>query len=303
MYRSIALWSCVFIAVSLLAVGCSTNNGGGDAGGGGGEADCSGNSATTASGSFSVITPSTTLNDLNFDQVVASFRHKVDIDAADQCFAGLEVVLSTTFEDQSGCRMVLEGSTVSADDPSRIVLTGQFEADSFCEGFEDADEGTYSGPAGWASIEGLSFLGAGADVCATSTIQIELSGALTHASDTSKTVDLQSVNFAVQGDIASSGSTDETCLGVELTTEPDPVGCAPECDNRDCGPDGCGGTCGSCDSGDVCSAAQTCLAAADCTDTCTTAGAACASICGTDCGTCQAGEICDDFQCVCAPSC
>ena len=40
------------------------------------------------------------------------------------------------------------------------------------------------------------------------------------------------------------------------TTEPPP--CEGTCEGKDCGPDGCGATCGSCTGGDICSEAGTC---------------------------------------------
>ena len=35
--------------------------------------------------------------------------------------------------------------------------------------------------------------------------------------------------------------------------------CVPQCDNKSCGSDGCGGTCGQCDQADVCDASQQCV--------------------------------------------
>ena len=73
--------------------------------------------------------------------------------------------------------------------------------------------------------------------------------------------------------------------------------CYPDCDGKQCGPDGCGGLCGSCGSGDVCQGGV-CV----CTPAC--AGAQCGSDgCGGSCGACPAGQecqagLCKDGPCV-----
>ena len=80
--------------------------------------------------------------------------------------------------------------------------------------------------------------------------------------------------------------------------------CEPECDGKQCGPNGCGGTCGDCDPGKLCSQGA-CIDPGTC-------GANCeGKICGPDgcggiCGYCTYPEVCDpEGQCVevCVPSC
>jgi len=82
---------------------------------------------------------------------------------------------------------------------------------------------------------------------------------------------------------------DETCL--------DGVCCNPFCVNMECGDDGCGGECGTCDADFECVEGQ-CFCVPDCD------GKVCgADGCGGECGTCDPGEECIDGACGCAPDC
>ena len=72
------------------------------------------------------------------------------------------------------------------------------------------------------------------------------------------------------------------------------VCCVADCADKDCGPDGCGGDCGTCAEG-LCVDGLCCVA--DCAD----------KACGSDggggeCGACPAGQTCMDHAC-CAPAC
>jgi Cys-rich repeat protein len=73
--------------------------------------------------------------------------------------------------------------------------------------------------------------------------------------------------------------------------------CTPQCSGKECGPDGCGHTCGSCLSNEVCQDG-TCVCVPDC------AGKECGDDgCGNSCpNTCSAGQVCHDYQC-CTPHC
>lgn len=65
--------------------------------------------------------------------------------------------------------------------------------------------------------------------------------------------------------------------------------CVPQCDSKQCGPDGCGGTCGTCKSWEGCNVSGQCIPGAtncQCHGTCGTDG--CAGICGV----CGANEHC-----------
>ncbi len=79
--------------------------------------------------------------------------------------------------------------------------------------------------------------------------------------------------------------------------------CIPQCDGKSCGDDGCGGSCGACPSGQTCNSSGQCVSS--CTPNCT--GKECGSNgCGGTCGSCGAGETCDTTgTCVsaCIPSC
>ena len=75
--------------------------------------------------------------------------------------------------------------------------------------------------------------------------------------------------------------------------------CIPDCTERECGPDGCGGTCGQCAEGALCLADGTCLCMPDCK------GKECGNDgCDGNCGECPEFHMCDDTaKCVCIPDC
>ncbi|MBW2990786.1 hypothetical protein KY348_03710 [Candidatus Woesearchaeota archaeon] len=78
-------------------------------------------------------------------------------------------------------------------------------------------------------------------------------------------------------------------------------GCIPDCVGKECGGDGCGGSCGSCSGGETCQNGQ-------CVSTCTPdcVGKECGGDgCGGSCGSCSGGETCQNGQCVstCTPDC
>ena len=70
--------------------------------------------------------------------------------------------------------------------------------------------------------------------------------------------------------------------------------CMPDCSGRECGDDGCGGSCGECVGGDLCNALGTCYDPSNCIPECT--DRACGDdSCGGSCGSCGGGELCDDL--------
>jgi len=76
------------------------------------------------------------------------------------------------------------------------------------------------------------------------------------------------------------------------------VDCQPNCVDKDCGDDGCGGSCGTCTAPKVCDDDGKCV---DCTPNCTD------KVCGDDgcegsCGTCPADKHCEDGACVAGTS-
>ena len=116
-----------------------------------------------------------------------------------------------------------------------------------------------------------------------------------------KTVDCQSCGWKQQAqyyDCGASGADPSGTHPLECPAE-----CIPDCGGKNCGSDGCGGVCGTCEQGDICSALGTCQAA--CAPQC--AGKDCGSDgCGGTCGNCAAGLFCNDggtCQAECAPSC
>jgi hypothetical protein len=82
-----------------------------------------------------------------------------------------------------------------------------------------------------------------------------------------------------------------------------PTSCVPACSGKQCGSDGCGGVCGTCASGQTCSASNQCVGS--CVPACS--GKQCGSDgCGGVCGTCASGQTCSaSNQCVssCVPAC
>ena len=75
--------------------------------------------------------------------------------------------------------------------------------------------------------------------------------------------------------------------------------CTSDCTGKMCGPDGCGGDCGTCPGGFACDNYGYCLCQPQC------AGKACGNDgCGGSCGTCKSGSVCNYLgKCVCMPQC
>jgi N-acetylneuraminic acid mutarotase len=109
------------------------------------------------------------------------------------------------------------------------------------------------------------------------------------------------------GESCATCPADCGCRDDELCDVPARVciaaGCEPACQGRICGPDGCGGTCGACDPGELCDPDRgRCFV--PCAPQC--AGRNCGDDgCGGDCGTCNGADICNDGRCAppCQPLC
>ena len=83
-----------------------------------------------------------------------------------------------------------------------------------------------------------------------------------------------------------------------ISCDPDEP-CVPDCEGNACGDDGCGGSCGACAAGELCSAEGSCEPV--CTPEC--GDALCGDDgCGGSCGICPGDTICDAGACVTAPS-
>lgn len=93
--------------------------------------------------------------------------------------------------------------------------------------------------------------------------------------------------------IGGSGEDDDGDDGQTLS------GCIPNCNNKQCGSDGCGGSCGQCTSPFYCYMSN-CI----CQTTTTCIGKQCGSDgCGVSCGQCGANKTCQNGTCVCQPNC
>jgi len=113
---------------------------------------------------------------------------------------------------------------------------------------------------------------------------------------TKESTDLSTNDYQADALAVGDGRSTEVSLADERgrgdeEAGPDLAGgidlCAPVCDGRECGPDGCGGTCGSCQGNQLC-VDGSCGCVPDCQ------GRECGSDgCGGTCGTCGAGP-CDD---------
>ena len=95
-----------------------------------------------------------------------------------------------------------------------------------------------------------------------------------------------------------SCGTGQLCDPADGLCKPNPDACVIACTGKVCGPDGCGGSCGTCSTG-------TCDATGQCAGTCTPAciGKVCGSDgCGGSCGTCSTGTCDATGQCLAAPT-
>ena len=82
---------------------------------------------------------------------------------------------------------------------------------------------------------------------------------------------------------------------------PEDCPCIPSCEGKVCGDDGCGGSCGTCAEGLICSEGA-CIP--ECVPECN--GGVCGPDgCGGSCGTCSEGLICSEGACIpeCVPEC
>ena len=102
------------------------------------------------------------------------------------------------------------------------------------------------------------------------------------------------------------GGSCGSCTGGEIcNTGTGQCVCVPACSGKECGSDGCSGSCGTCTGGETCNTG-TGQCVASCTPSCI--GKECgADGCGGSCGSCTGGETCDTgtLQCItgCTPNC
>lgn len=94
---------------------------------------------------------------------------------------------------------------------------------------------------------------------------------------------------------ACDNRSDGVCPDSGCTGDPDCSACTPSCGDRECGGNGCGGSCGSCGLGTTCDGSR-CVCKPSCEDKqCGDDG------CGGSCGSCQDPMGCSFGQCVMAP--
>lgn len=105
---------------------------------------------------------------------------------------------------------------------------------------------------------------------------------------------------------ACSNADDGVCPDTTCSSDPDCAACTPQCGNRACGDNGCGGQCGTCDLGETCSNAGTCETI--CQPNCDPSWECGTDTCGNSCGTCMGGSTCNgnNHRCegaTCTPQC
>jgi hypothetical protein len=230
----------------------------------------------------------TSVTPVSFDSVSASIKHKRDVDEwEDGCISEVEFVLKQGV----GCSLEVVGSEVIGVDSLLEITQVSFMATSLCPGFPDNAEGSY------INIGGLSQAGfelgivevPGDDVaesCFNATFKVLLSGGLVHE-DTGMELVIEPTAIEVGGDFLSMGSYDLSCP------------CIASCVGKECGTDGCDGTCGLCPGiQDEC-VGGSCICQPDCAENeCGSDG------CGGNCGTCVGPQdLCDQGQCICQPLC
>ncbi len=118
--------------------------------------------------------------------------------------------------------------------------------------------------------------------------------------------ELQPGDYTISASAAGFDSNTRTCSVSAGNTSWCSIGlrevCIPDCNGRNCGADGCGGSCGACAASEACSDAGVCICQPEC------AGLQCGPdpVCGQSCGQCQGEQGCVSGQCketVCQPNC
>lgn len=190
--------------------------------------------------------------DVSFDTAAIDLDHKMDVDAfEDGCVTRVEAHLTRG----TGCQLDVVAAGRYTADGGLVVQSVRFAADSFCPGFADEDEGEYVGGDGLdvgVIVPGVTAVPGRtvAESCVATTFLIRLKGNLARVSD-GQELAVAATEIAVGGEFVSAGDTESTCP------------CRPECEGRQCGPDGCGDVCGTCADGAQCSAEGQCLARPD----------------------------------------
>ena len=113
------------------------------------------------------------------------------------------------------------------------------------------------------------------------------------ASDTKETVEIVDVVDLLE--VMDSGEVSGEVETVDTLDVPEDI-CTPDCVDKECGDDGCGGECGQCTGEQELCVLGECACIPDCVDKeCGGDG------CGGECGACAGGFVCDELeqQCLC----
>ena len=174
--------------------------------------------------------------DFTGEEVSLQLFHKLDIDEwEDGCISKYVMDFSMM---GLGCKFHLEMATSGA--ALIAVTSATLEADSFCPGWSDADEGEYllksSTLTLCSTVEVADYMTASA--CVPDVI-LGFGGALdlVRIGD-GKILNVNLSDLTVHGDMTSLGDTELVC--------PEP------CVGKKCGEDGCGGSCGVCRLDGIC---------------------------------------------------
>jgi hypothetical protein len=166
-----------------------------------------------------------------------------------------------------------------------------FTADSQCPGFPDKQEGSYTLQGaletGWITLSPLEVPDQNAPTsCFNAKFDVQLAGTMmAYGDEGAISLAISLSTITVQGQVVSSGSTSDKCP------------CSPNCAGKQCGEDGCGGLCGTCQAGQDCQAGK-----CSCVPQC--AGKECGDNgCGGTCGNCPANYACSYGHCTCNASC
>ena len=236
---------------------------------------------------------STSLGTVTFNHTTVALYHRQSADAQGGCIYEADIALSSA----TGCSAtihagnILNGSDLAVQD---VVLT----VDAGCPGFPASGYGSYSGNAD-LKLETLTLATTkvpdknSPTSCFSSQVALSLSGQLV-APNLAQPLLVTLSKVTIAGEFVSVGSTTAACP------------CQPSCLGRDCGDDGCGGSCGSCTAPAQCAGDGTCVC-----PNCPCQPECAGKECGPDgceglCGSCANGLTCNEASglcTVCSPQC
>lgn len=219
----------------------------------------------------------TNVANVPFDSATVSIQHKRDIDEyEDGCITYIDINLFYS----SGCTLHVSAGEQYSSPTGLAIQSIEFSADSFCPNFPDATEGTYENSGGLVVAEiapGVTEVPGYnvAESCVATTLTVKLEGTLNRSADPLD-LDISYTEIIISGEFVSAGSASSSCP------------CVPNCSGKQCGDDGCGGSCGTCTG-----ATEYCTSSGLCADDC--AGRECGtSPRGFNCGNCLgATEFCN----------